>query len=260
MQCQHSAWNVISITDASYGGSLSFIFTLEPSVSPSHRHGSEKQQQLELLVICLLFHFRPQRISKVFWCFLGRVFLMDRRGVAAGKLYGAGGASWSQGVGTPSGSFCSLAPQRTFSGSGRRFSRSTHLSLELDIHDVMIWSVSASPHPVSASWDHLTKRRKRSSFNHRNVSPPSSGDRKSRMQMWTELVHLSAVGRSCFCLCAPLLEVCWQSLVCFFCASITPTSAFIFIRRLPECMSLCPLSPRSKDRVHEGPPKLVYLN
>ena len=147
MQCWHSAWNVISITHSSYGGSLSFIFTLEPSVSPSHRHGSEKQQQLELLVICLLFHFRPQRISKVFWCFLGRVFLMDKRGVAAGKLYEAGRASWSQGVGTPSGSFCSLAPQRTFSGSGRSFSRSTHLSLELDIHDVMIWSVSASPPP-----------------------------------------------------------------------------------------------------------------
>lgn len=57
------------------------------------------------------------------------------------RLAGPHGA---RGRGTRSGSFCSLAPQRTFSGSGRTFSRSTHLSLELDIHDVMIWSVSAS--------------------------------------------------------------------------------------------------------------------
>lgn len=71
---------------------------------------------------------------------------MDRRGGSCRRqALRGGGASWSRGRGTRSRSFCSLAPQRTLSGSGRTFSRSTHLSLELDIHDVMTWSVSASP-------------------------------------------------------------------------------------------------------------------
>lgn len=116
--------------------------------SQCHRHGSERQQPLEPLVFCLCFHFRPQRISKVFGYFVGRVFLVDRRGGSCRRqALRGGGASWSRGRGTRSGSFCSLAPQRTRSGSGRTFSRSTRLSLELDIHDVMTWSVSASPPP-----------------------------------------------------------------------------------------------------------------